>query len=180
MKTYKILVIGSFSAGKTTFIRTLCEKYIDTDVELREPIGEKTKTTVALDFGVIELGEKRVRLYGAPGQKYFFFMWEVLSKGLDGYILLIDGENPDALLEAEDVYRFFRTMLPKTPHIIAVNKFGHPRFSIDLRDVRVALSVPANVPIKLVDARNYDSALSIVKLIVELIDHNRVRREEVR
>lgn len=177
MKTYKILVIGPFSAGKTTFVRTLCEKYIDTDMKLREPIGEKTKTTVALDFGVVELGEKRVRLYGAPGQKFFFFMWEVLSKGLDGYILLIDGENPNALLEAEDVYRFFRIMLPKTPHVIAVNKFGRPGFSLDLRDVRIALSVPEDVPIKLVDARDYDSALSVVKLIVELIESRRVKEE---
>ncbi len=180
MRKYKVLVVGSFSAGKTTFVRTLCEKYLDTDMELKEPIGDKTKTTVALDFGVVDLDEeRRVRLYGAPGQKEFFFMWEILAKGLDGYILLVDGEDPEALFEAEDIYRFFKIMLPEIPHIIALNKYKSPRFSVDLRDVKIALGVPRNVPIKLVDARDYDNALSVVRLLVELIE-KKPRREEAR
>ena len=176
MRKYKILVIGSFSAGKTTFVRTLYEKYLDTDRELKEPIGDKTKTTVALDFGVIDLDhERKVRLYGSPGQREFFFMWEILAKGLHGYILLIDGEKPEALLEAEDIYRFFKVMMPEIPHVIAVNKYKSPKFSLDVKDVRIALSPPRDVPIKLVDARNYESTLSIVKLLVDMIEKRKGR-----
>ena len=177
MRSYKIIVSGPFNAGKTTFIRTLCEEYIDTDKKLLKPLGEKTKTTVALDFGVVSFDNKSVRLFGTPGQKSFYFMWEVLSKKLDGYILLVDSEDVEALNEAEDLYRFFKIMIPEIPHAIGLNKYNRPGFKMEPRDVVMALSVPPSVPVLKVDARNYDSALNLVKTVVKLIDERRRRLE---
>ena len=175
MKTYKILVSGPFNAGKTTFIRTLCEKYLDTDKPLLNPIGDKTETTVALDFGVITYNDRKIRLFGTPGQREFFFMWEILAKGLNGYIFMIDSGDVEALHEAEELYRFFRNMLPEIPHVIALNKYDKPGFRFGIRETRMALGVPSSIPILKVDARDYESALNVVKTMIKLIEDRRWR-----
>ena len=170
MKTYKILVIGPFNAGKTTLIRTLCKEYLNTDKKLfiQNPI--KQVTTVALDFGVFEISEKTIRLYGTPGQERFSFMWNVLSKGMNGYILMIDSGDIESLEKAGRIYDFLRKAFPKTPHIVAVNKYDKPGFKMSCEDVRSALSVPSEIPVRPSIAINRKSAVNLIKSLITLIE----------
>ena len=94
MQTVKMVVTGPFSSGKTQFIQTVSE--IDVVATERKISSEseriKETTTVAMDFGRITVDDDLVLyLFGTPGQKRFDFMWEVLSEGILGYVLLIDG-----------------------------------------------------------------------------------------
>ncbi|MCX8187785.1 MAG: ATP/GTP-binding protein [Nitrososphaeria archaeon] len=106
MKAFKILVTGPFNAGKTTLIKTLCGRILESDKRLSVETFKET-TTVALDFGLLELGEKVIKLFGTPGQRRFFFMWKVLASGMDGYILMIDSKDWESLEEANYIYDFF-------------------------------------------------------------------------
>lgn len=86
---YKIVVFGAFGAGKSTLIQTL-----DPQAQHIEADCAGGTTTVALDYGRVQLGDKRVYLYGTPGQERFEFARGIIGKGMDGAILLVDATAP--------------------------------------------------------------------------------------
>ncbi len=56
--------------------------------------GDKTTTTVAVDFGRITLDQDLILyLFGTPGQDRFWFMWDDLVRGAIGAIVLVDDEG---------------------------------------------------------------------------------------
>ena len=103
MLTVKMVVTGPFSAGKTEFVNTVSE--IDVVSTERNISAEeeriKQRTTVAMDFGRITVDDSLVLfLFGTPGQKRFDFMWEILSEGMLGFIVMVDSTRPETFREA--------------------------------------------------------------------------------
>lgn len=96
----RILVVGPVGAGKSTAIRAVSDiQVVDTDVRASDEVAKlKSTTTVAMDMGVMNLGDgDRVVLYGAPGQARFDFMWDILLTQSDGVLLLLNHQAPDPL-----------------------------------------------------------------------------------
>lgn len=119
MKPLKLVIAGPVAAGKTTFVRTLsATEVVDTDEVATEEIG-KESTTVAMDFGTLDLGGIPLQLFGTPGQERFDFMWEILSEGALGLILLVHGQRPADFPRARDIFEFITSRLP-VPFIIGV------------------------------------------------------------
>ena len=122
----------------------------------------KTGTTVAMDFGRITLGPDMVLyLFGTPGQDRFLFLWDELVRGAVGGIVLVDTRRIEDCFPAVDYFEHLGI-----PFVVAVNLFNgvyrhHPR------EVREALSVPANVPVVLCDARNRLHVKETLVLLVE-------------
>jgi signal recognition particle receptor subunit beta len=106
MHTVKMVVTGPFNAGKTEFIRSVSEiDVVSTERKISAP-AEKVKetTTVAMDFGRITVDEDLVLyLFGTPGQKRFDFMWEILSEGMLGFVVMIDSTRPETFREARSI-----------------------------------------------------------------------------
>jgi|SRR5690554_4742198 len=99
MNKYKIIFTGPVGAGKTTAIAAISDKPpISTNEAASDMTAlRKSQTTVAMDYGIKYLDNNDVlHLYGTPGQERFNFMWDILTEGGLGLILLIDnrGENP--------------------------------------------------------------------------------------
>ena len=147
MQTVKMVVTGPFSAGKTEFIRSVSE--IDVVSTERKVTGQgertvKSATTVAMDFGRITVDEDLVLyLFGTPGQKRFDFMWEILSEGMLGFIVLVDSTRPETFREARSILETFRAYAP-TPYVVAANKQDVTE-AWDLEDMRHALRLDAKV-----------------------------------
>ncbi len=81
----KIVVFGSYNAGKSTFIQA-----IDPQSRHVEAHTENGDTTVAMDFGRTSVHNISVYLFGTPGQDRFEFVREIISRGMDAAILMVD------------------------------------------------------------------------------------------
>lgn len=146
MQTVKMVVTGPFSSGKTQFIQTVSE--IDVVATERKISSEseriKETTTVAMDFGRITVDDDLVLyLFGTPGQKRFDFMWEILSEGMLGFVVMVDSSRPETFREARRILETFRAYAP-TPYVVTANKQDLDD-AWDPDDMRIALRLAPEV-----------------------------------
>jgi signal recognition particle receptor subunit beta len=72
-------------------------------------------------------------------------MWEILSEGMLGFIVLIDSVRPETFREARRILDVFRGYAP-TPYVVAANK-QDMRDAWDIEDLRIALRIPRHIKV---------------------------------
>lgn len=175
MQTLKIVVTGPFASGKTELIQSISEiDVVSTDRTItRDAERIKNQTTVAMDFGRITIDEELILyLFGTPGQKRFDFMWEILSEGMLGFIVLVDSTRPETFREARRILDTFRSYSP-VPYIVAANK-QDLEDAWPAEDLRIVLRVELGVKVIPCIATDKDSVkqvlLELLYSILELME----------
>ncbi|RDI51099.1 GTP-binding protein [Nocardia mexicana] len=168
----KILVAGGFGVGKTTMVSSISEieplrteeliTELSTGIDDLSGVESKQTTTVALDFGRLTIDRNLVLyLFGTPGQDRFWFLWDELSRGALGAIVIADTRRLENSFAAIDYFE--RRGLLFT---VAVNCFdAAPVYTP--QEVREALDLEPHIPVITCDARDRASCKTVLMTLVE-------------
>ena len=170
VRVYKVLITGPFNAGKTEFTRTISDiPIVTTERRISDHLkSTKEETTVAMDYGQFRLNGDLFHLYGTPGQPRFEFMWNILSKEIHGFIVLVDSYDREALLEAKRLIRFFRRK-SKVPYLVAANKQDMEN-ALSVEAIGKTLGLDDKIPIVPCVATDSDSVRNVLKELSKLLD----------
>jgi hypothetical protein len=176
----KIVIAGGFGAGKTTFVDSISEiapltteapmTSLALGVDDNSLVKRKVTTTVAMDFGRITLGDATMLyLFGTPGQDRFWFMWDELSKGAVGAVVLVDTRRLADCFPAIDYFEE-----RAITYLVAINTFDGQLLHAP-EAVRRALSIAQDIPVLPVDARDRTSTkIALVELVRHAIARKKV------
>jgi signal recognition particle receptor subunit beta len=121
----KLIFAGPVGVGKTTAIGAISDiPPVSTDVAATdETLERKETTTVAMDYGFFTLDDGQyIHLYGTPGQERFDFMWDILTEGGLGLILMVDATRPDPVADMTFYLDRFAKFISATGAVIGLNR----------------------------------------------------------
>ena len=165
-KPVKVVVTGPFSAGKTTLIETISDvTIVGTEREVTDATRSvKTRTTVAMDFGRIALpGGVSLHLFGTPGQRRFESIWEILSEGMLGLVVLVHAARAESIVESGHILGTFRDYAD-VPYIVGVTHLDelHDDPGDVFERVRETLRLPSEVSVLACDPRHKEDVKTLL------------------
>ncbi len=170
---HKIIFAGPVGAGKTTAIDTISDiPVVQTEAKASDDVVlRKANTTVAMDYGILNLGDgAKVHLYGTPGQERFSFMWDILTMGGLGLVLLIDNARKDPLADLEFYANAFERFIKNSAMVIGVTRMdgaarpGLYSFHTKLKELNI------KAPVFEVDARERADVKVMLISLLSLLD----------
>lgn len=173
MSQYKIIFTGPVGAGKTTAISSISDVPMVTTDEVASDMTKqrKSETTVAMDYGIMNLsGGEKIHLYGTPGQERFDFMWDILTTGGIGLVLLLDNTRTDPFKDMKFFLNSFDEFIQKTGVAIGVTQMDiSTRPTIEEYHEQLQKS-GVKMPVFSVDAREKDDVSTLVQALMFALD----------
>ena len=174
-KPLKIVITGPFAAGKTTLIQTISEvAIVGTERDVTdETRAVKQRTTVAMDFGRLTFAsDLSLYLFGTPGQRRFEVMWEILSEGMIGFILLVHAGDPRSVEEGAAILGTFREYadVPFVVGVTHLDEVDEPHEAAIAR-VREALEVDESTHVGPCDPRQREDVKQMMlKILLDVME----------
>lgn len=171
---YKIIFAGPVGAGKTTAIASISDiPVVSTERSATDEVQKfKRSTTVAMDYGLLKLDDElRVHLYGSPGQDRFDFMWDILSTGALGLVLLVDHSRETALDDMRRYIRAFADCIRRTNAavVVGVTRLEETPGATLEEYYGVAREFGLNTPVLEVDAREEKDVRQLMLALLGLL-----------
>ena len=152
----RIMVTGPFNAGKSTVVKALCEKSISVD---------RMGTTVAFDYGNVNITGIEAEIFGTPGQERFEFIFQIFAREVSGVLLVVDATRPEDFERAKHMLALIG---PRIPYVVLANKS-------DLKDplkpeaIARKMDLPEGTPIVATVATESKGVRDALLILAEMI-----------
>ena len=173
MANYKIVFAGPVGSGKSTAIASLSDTApVSTDERARDMAADrKPTTTVAMDYGTMRLeGGENGHLFGTPGQERFDFMWDILTEGGLGLILLIDNTRDHPFQDMKFFLDAFKDYIEKTALCVGITRMDLRRSPGIAAHARQLATYGYRAPVFSVDARERPDVVSMTQALLYSMD----------
>ena len=152
----RILVTGPVNAGKSTVVRTLCKNAMSVD---------RMGTTVAFDYGNVQVMGIEAEVFGTPGQERFEFIFKIFARELNGVLLVVDRSNPGELARARQMLDLVGR---DTPLVVLANKADRAG-TTSLDEIRRALDIGPQVPVVSTVATEGEGVGEALTILAEMV-----------
>ena len=130
----RILVTGPPDAGKSTVVQRLCQSAISVD---------RMGTTVAFDYGNVQVSGLEAEIIGTPGQERFEFIFQVFARQVNGVLFVLDATKEEDLVRAKQILAILGSDVPL---VVLANKADLAGV-MDADEIRSRLSLSPSVPV---------------------------------
>ena len=130
----RILVTGPFNAGKSSVVRALSRTSVSVD---------RLGTTIAFDYGNVDLLGLEAEIFGTPGQERFEFVFKIFAREVSGVMLVVDATRPE---DFDRATQMIDLVGPGLPYVVLANKSDLPG-ALTPEAVRAAMKLPPHVPV---------------------------------
>jgi len=152
----RILVTGPFSAGKSTVVKALSKTSVSVD---------RLGTTVAFDYGNVDLLGLEAELLGTPGQERFEFIFRIFAREVSGLLLVIDATRPEELPRARQMLDLVGEHVP---YVILANKSDLPG-AMQEHEIRRGMKLPGSAAVVFTVATEGTGVRDALKILAEMI-----------
>ncbi len=152
----RILVTGPFNAGKSTVVRTLSEKAVSVD---------RMGTTVAFDYGNVNVMGIEAEVFGTPGQERFEFIFKIFAREVNGVLLVVDATRPEDFDRARHMLELVGQ---KLPYVVLANKCDLPG-ALSAEEIARRMDLPENTPVVRTVATEGRGVRDALLILAELI-----------
>ena len=115
-----MVFLGSPGSGKTTALQTVSDgKALGSEVAATDIVAkDKEKTTVGIDYSEVQVNDGlKLQLFGTPGQVKFNFLWDVVGKSADAFVILMDLSRPEPMMYLKFYLRFLHTEIGNSENV---------------------------------------------------------------
>ena len=152
----RIMVTGPFNAGKSTVVRSLAERAVSVD---------RMGTTVAFDYGNVDIMGIQAELLGTPGQERFEFIFQIFAHEVSGVLLVVDSTRPE---DFERATYMLDLIGPRIPYIVLANKADLPG-ALPADEIAARMSLPEGTPVVASVATENRGLRDALLLLAEMI-----------
>jgi uncharacterized protein len=152
----RIMVTGPFNAGKSTVVKALCEKSISID---------RMGTTVAFDYGSVNITGIEAEIFGTPGQERFEFIFQIFAREVSGVLLVVDATRPEDFERAKHMLALIG---PRIPYVLLANKSDLPA-ALPPETIGRKMDLPEGTPIVATVATDGKGVRDALLILAEMI-----------
>ncbi len=152
----RIMVTGPFNAGKSTVVRALCEKSISVD---------RMGTTVAFDYGNVNITGIEAEVFGTPGQERFEFIFQIFAREVSGVLLVVDATRPEDFERAKHMLALIG---PRIPYVVLANK-SDLKGALDPDVISAKMDLPQGTPVLATVATESKGLRDALLVLAEMI-----------
>jgi signal recognition particle receptor subunit beta len=122
-----------------------------------------------MDYGRVEIDGRVLHLSGTPGQTRFSFMWDILAKEMQAFIVLVDSMDRLSFPDAADLIALFSSF-HAVPYLVAANK-NDLNGAASLDEVRRGTQAAQSVIVTPCVATQKASVQQVLRQVITLIEH---------